>query len=354
MVTGRGLAGVLLHHYSRKLLYGAVLCLFIANTINAGTDIGAIAAAINLIVPLPIPVMIIPIACIIVALQIWGSYRLITNVFKWLTLSLFTYIGATFLAKPDFDVVLKATFIPEVRFDHDYLLTLVAILGTTISPYLFFWEASEEVEEEFSEGRKRLMQRKGATDAELNQAKWDTLVGMFFCNIVFYFVILAAAATLHASGKTDIQTAVDAAQALRPLVGSAATYLFAIGIIGSGFLAVPVLAGSSAYAIAESFGWKYGLDTKPKHAKQFYGVIAISTFIGALINFIGINPIAALFWTAVINGVLAPPLLVIIMIVSNNKKIMGSNVNGRFTNFVGWTAAIIMFAAVLGMFATWQ
>jgi Mn2+/Fe2+ NRAMP family transporter len=177
---------------------------------------------------------------------------------------------------------------------------------------------------------------------------------MFFCNIVFYFVILAAAATLHASGKTDIQSAVDAAQALRPLVGSAATYLFAIGIIGSGFLAVPVLTGSTAYAIAESFGWKYGLDTKPKQAKQFYAVIAISTFIGALINFIGINPIAALFWTAVINGILAPPLLVIIMIVSNNKKIMGSNVNGRFTNFVGWAATIIMFAAAVGMFATWQ
>jgi len=354
MVTGRGLAGVLLHHYSRKLLYAAVLCLFIANTINAGTDIGAIAAAINLIVPLPITVMIIPIACIIVALQIWGSYRLIANVFKWLTLSLFTYIGAAFLAKPDFDAVLKATFIPELHFDHDYLLTLVAILGTTISPYLFFWEASEEVEEEISEGRKTLRQRKGATDAELNQAKWDTIVGMFFCNIVFYFVILAAAATLHASGKTDLQSAVDAAQALRPLVGSAATYLFAVGIIGSGFLAVPVLTGSSAYAIAESFGWKYGLDTKPKQAKQFYAVIAISTFVGALINFIGINPIAALFWTAVINGVLAPPLLVIIMIISNNKKIMGSRVNGRFTNFVGWTAAVIMFAAAIGMVATWQ
>lgn len=177
---------------------------------------------------------------------------------------------------------------------------------------------------------------------------------MFFCNIVFYFVILAAAATLHASGKTDIQSAVDAAQALRPLVGSAATYLFAIGIIGSGFLAVPVLTGSSAYAIAEAFGWKYGLNTKPKHAKQFYAVIAISTFIGALINFIGINPIAALFWTAVINGVLAPPLLVIIMLVSNNKKIMGNNVNGRFTNLVGWCAAIIMSAAAIGMFATWQ
>ena len=354
LVTGRGLAGVLRHHYPRKVLYPAVLSLLIANTINAGTDIGAIAAAINLIVPIPLNAMILPIVFIIVALQIWGSYRLIANVFKWLTLSLFAYIAAAFLSKPDWQQVLKATFIPELRFDHDYLLTLVAILGTTISPYLFFWEASEEVEEEISEGRKKLRQRKGATDAELDQAKWDTIIGMFFCNIVFYFVILASAATLHASGKTDIQSATDAAQALRPIAGSAATILFAVGIIGAGFLAVPVLTGSSAYAVAETFGWKYGLDTKPKQAKQFYAVIAISTFIGALINFIGINPMAALFWTAVINGVLAPPLLVLIMIVSNNKKIMGNRVNGRFTNCVGWTAAIIMFAAGIGMFATWQ
>src|SRR6266498_172136 len=354
LVTGRGLAGVLLHHYSRKLLYPAVLCLVIANTINAGTDIGAIAATINLIIPIPITVMIIPIASMIVALQIWGSYRRIATVFKWLTLALFAYIAAAFLAKPDWQQVLKATFIPQLRFDHDYLLTLVAILGTTISPYLFFWEASEEVEEEISDGRKSLAERKGATGAELNQAKWDTIVGMFFCNIVFYFVILASAATLHASGKTDIQSATDAAQALRPIAGNAATILFAIGIIGAGFLAVPVLTGSSAYAVAETFGWKYGLDTKPKQAKQFYAVITISTFIGALINFIGINPIAALFWTAVINGVLAPPLLVIIMIVSNNKKIMGNRVNARFTNFVGWAAAVIMFAAAIGMFVTWQ
>jgi NRAMP (natural resistance-associated macrophage protein)-like metal ion transporter len=354
LVTGRGLAGVLRHHYSRKIVYPAVACLVTANTINAGTDIGAIAAAINLIIPIPITLMIIPIAFIIVALQIWGSYRRIASIFKWLTLSLFAYIAAAFLAKPDWQQVLKATVVPQLRFDHEYLLTLVAISGTTISPYLFFWETSEEVEEEINKGRKSLAQRKGAAGAELNHAKWDTIIGMFFCNIVFYFVILAAAATLHASGKTDIQSAIDAAQALRPLAGSAATYLFAVGIIGSGFLAVPVLTGSSAYAVAETFGWKYGLDTKPKQAKPFYAVIAISTFIGTLINFIGINPMAALFWTAVINGVLAPPLLVLIMIVSNNKKIMGNRVNGGFTNFVGWAAAVIMFVAAIGMCATWQ
>ena len=354
LVTGRGLAGVLRIHYRRGVLYPAVLCLIVANTINAGSDIGAIAAGINLIVPIPPSLLIIAIALTIVAFQIWGSYRWIASIFKWLTLSLFAYIGAAFLAKPDWGQVLKATFIPQMRFDHEYLLTLVAILGTTISPYLFFWEASQEIEEEISNGLTTVSQRKGTTETELNQAKWDTVTGMFFCNVVFYFVILASAATLHASGKTDIQSATDAAQALGPIAGSFATILFAIGIIGAGFLAVPVLTGSSAYAVAETFGWKYGLDTKPHEAKQFYAVIAVSTLIGMLINFIGINPIDALFWTAVINGVLAPPLLALIMLISNDKKIMGKNSNGRLTNVVGWTAAVIMFAAAFGMFATWE
>lgn len=354
MVSGRGFAGVLRHYYPRKVLYPAVLCLVIANTINAGTDIGAIAAAINLLIPIPTTILIIPIALTIVGLQIWGSYRLIVKVFKWLTLSLFAYIAAAFLASPQWDQVLKATFIPEMRFDSKYLLTLVAILGTTISPYLFFWQASEEVEEEVNEGRRTVLQRKGATDREIRFAEWDTIMGMFFCNFIFYFVIVASAATLHASGKIEIQSATDAAQALRPLAGNAATILFAIGIIGAGFLAVPVLTGSSAYAVAETFGWKYGLDSKPRRAKNFYAVIAISTLIGILIDFLGINPITALFWTAVINGLLSPPLLVIIMLVSNNRKIMGDRINGRFANTVGWAAAVIMFAAALGMFITWE
>ncbi|HEX8650237.1 MAG TPA: Nramp family divalent metal transporter [Pyrinomonadaceae bacterium] len=353
MVSGRGLAGVLRHYYSRKLLYPAVLCLFIANTINAGTDIGAIAAAINIFLPVPIFAMVIPIALMILALQVLGSYRLITTIFKWLTLTLFTYIAAAFLAKPHWGEVLRATFIPPLRFDNQYLTTLVAILGTTISPYLFFWQASEEVEEEVNMGRTRLAERKGVTNTELRYERLDTITGMLFSNVVFYFVILSAAATLHASGKTDVQSATDAAQALRPFAGNAATILFALGLIGSGFLAVPVLTGSAAYAIAETFGWKYGLDEKPKQAKQFYAIIAISTLLGMLINFMGINPISALFWTAVINGVLAPPLLVVIMLVSNNKRVMGKRVNSRFTNVIGWVAAVVMFAATIGMVLTW-
>lgn len=353
LVSGMGLAGVLRNYYSRWLLYPAVFSLLVANTFNAGTDIGAIAAAVNLFIPLPIAFMIVPIALLIVALQFWGSYRLITRVFKWLTLALFAYIGAAFLAKPNWREVISATLIPQFTFDKTYLMTLVAIFGTTISPYLFFWQASEEVEEEISMGRKTLQEREGATFAELRNASLDTNVGMFVCNLVFYFVIVSAAATLHAHGKTDIQSATDAAQALEPLAGTAAKYLFAIGLIGVGFLAVPVLTGSAAYAVAESFGWECRLDDKPREAKPFYSVIATSTLVGMLINFAGINPISALFWTAVINGLVSPPLLVLIMLVSNNKKVMGDKVNGPGTNILGWVAAVVMFAAAIGMLVTW-
>lgn len=353
MVSGRGLAGVLQRYYSRKLLYPVVIGLVVANTINAGADISAIAAAINMFVPIPISVMVVPIAVAIVVLQVWGSYRLIMKVFKWLTLSLFAYVIAAFLAKPDWYEVARATFLPQITLSSEYITTIVAILGTTISPYLFFWEASEEVEEEKSEGRTLLAERKGATDAEIKKEKIDTIVGMLFCNVVFYFVILAAGATLHVSGKTDIQSATDAAQALRPLAGNMATVLFAIGLIGAGLLAVPVLTGSAAYAVAETFGWPSGLDEKPRHAKKFYAVIAASTLIGVAIDFLGINPIKALFWTAVINGVVAPPLLVVVMLVANNKRVMGARTNGLFANIVGWLAAAVMFAAAIAMFLTW-
>lgn len=353
MVTGMGLAAVLRRHYSRSLLYVAVLGLVIANTINAGADIGAIAAAINLLIPVPIAAMIVPIALIILAVQIWGSYRLIAKIFTWLTLALFAYIGSAFFAKPNWAGVLKGTLIPTISFNAQFLSTLVAILGTTISPYLFFWQANQEVEEEISMGRRTLAQRKGATDAEMKYAAWDVNIGMLFSNVVMYFIILATAATLFKAGKTNIQSATDAAQALRPLAGEGAYFLLAVGLIGAGFLAVPILTGSSAYAVAEAFGGKYGFDQKPQRAKLFYGVIAASTLVGMLINFLGINPISALFWTAVINGFLAPPLLVVIMLIANNRKVMGDRVNGRWVNLLGWATTVIMFAAAIGLILTW-
>jgi NRAMP (natural resistance-associated macrophage protein)-like metal ion transporter len=345
MVTGTGLARVLRKHYPPALLYPVVGALVIANTINAGADIGAIAAAVNLLVPLPPAAMIVPIALTILALQIWGSYRLIARVFKWLSLSLLAYIAAAFYARPDVGEVLRNTFIPTLRFDARFMSTLVALLGTTISPYLLFWQASEEVEEEISMGRRTLASRQGASLTELSYAGIDVTVGMLFSNVVMYFIILATAATLFKAGTTEIQSATEAAQALRPLAGNAAAALLAIGLIGAGFLAVPVLTGSSAYALAEALGWKRGLDEKPRRAKLFYAMIAIPTLIGMCINFVGINPISALFWTAVINGFLAPPMLVIVMLIANNRRILGNRVNGRWTNVAGWATTIVMAAA---------
>ena len=350
MCSGRGLAAVLRRYYPRWLLYPTVAGLVVANTINAGADISAISAAINMFAPIPITAMVIPIAVAIVVLQVWGSYRLIIKVFKWLTLSLFAYVIAAFLAKPDWTAVAWATFDPQISLSGQYITTIVAILGTTISPYLFFWEASEEVEEEKKEGRTTIASRRGATDKEIKKEKIDTIIGMLFCNVVFYFVILAAGATLHATGQTSVQSATEAAQALRPLAGNLATVLFAIGLIGAGLLAVPVLTGSAAYAVAEAFGWRAGLDEKPRHAKKFYAVIAGATLVGVGMDFAGINPISALFWTAVINGVTAPPLLVVVMLVSNNKRVMGRRKNGLGTNILGWLATAIMFVAAIGMF----
>jgi NRAMP (natural resistance-associated macrophage protein)-like metal ion transporter len=354
LVTGQGLGAVLRKHYPRWVVIGAISLLVVANTINAGTDIGAIAAAINLLEPrVPALALIAPIAILIVTVQILGSYRLIARIFKWLTLTLFAYIAAAILAKPDWFEVIKATFIPTVRVDHQFLMTLVAIFGTTITPYLFFWQASQEVEEELQMGRTTLAQREGATYRELRIAEIDVDAGMFFATIVFYFVVLASAVTLHAQGKTDIQTATDAAAALRPLSHGLATVLFACGLIGSGFLAVPILTGSSAYAICDGFGWRSGLNQKFRGARRFYMIIAASTFIGLLINLLKIPPVTALFWTAIINGVLAPPLIILIMMVSNNRKVMGKRTNGPLTNFLGWLTALVMTAAVAGMFLTW-
>jgi NRAMP (natural resistance-associated macrophage protein)-like metal ion transporter len=354
MITGAGLARVLRKHYSRSLLYPVVAGLVIANTINAGVDIGAIAASINLLVPaISITVLIIPITIIILVLQIWGSYRLIARTFKWLSLALFAYILSAFFARPDWREVLRGTLIPTFSFDSHFLTILVAILGTTITPYLFFWQADQEVEEEISMGRRTVQQRKGATKAELKYANWDVAAGMFFSNVVMYFIILATAATLFKSGNRDIQSATQAAQALKPLAGEGAYILLALGLIGAGFLCVPILTGSAAYAIAEALGWRHGLDEKPRRAKLFYGVIAASTVIGMLVNFIGINPITALFWTAVINGFLAPPILVVIMLIANNKAVLGKEVNGRATNIMGWITTIAMFAAAIALVLTW-
>jgi len=351
LVTGRGLAGVLREHHPRTL-YPAVIALVLANTLNAGADIGAIAAAINLLVPIPAIVFIVPVSLGIIGLQVFGSYRLIEKVFKWLALALLAYIGAALFAKPDIVKVLAGSLIPTIRLDPAYIGIVVALLGTTISPYLFFWQASQEVEEQISIGRRQLRQRQGASRFELKYALWDTMAGMVFSEVVAYFIILASGATLFAAGKTDVASATDAAQALRPLAGDAAALLLAVGLIGAGVLAVPILTGAAAYGVAEAFGWRSGLNRKLTRAPQFYVVIIAATLVGMAINFLGINPITALVLSAVLNGLIAAPLLVLVMLVSNNRAAMGERTNGRLLNIVGWVTTIVMGVAAIGLIVT--
>jgi NRAMP (natural resistance-associated macrophage protein)-like metal ion transporter len=350
LVTGRDLSQQLVKNFPAYITYPAIFALVFANSINAGADIGAIGAAINLLAPIPIVVVVIPVAVALVALQLWGSYALVSRVFKWLTLALFAYIGSALFSHPHVLEVLRGTFVPHVRLTGVYLTTLTALLGTTISPYMFFWQASEEVEEDRALGRRYLWQRKGTTAREVRYAAWDIGIGMAFSELVAYFIILATAATLFASGHTNISTAADAARALQPLAGRFAAVLFALGLIGAGFLAVPILTCSSAYALSTLFGWRFGLSEKLGRASQFYGIIALSTLFGVAINFVGINPIAALYWTAVINGCLAPLLLILIMLLSNRRKVMGEYVNPPLLNGIGWFTTAAMFVTAVGAF----
>lgn len=352
LVTGKGLAGVLRERHPRWVVLALVGALGIANTVNAGADIGAIAAAVDLFVPVKAVALVLPIGLMIVSLQIWGSYKVIAAVFKWLALSLLAYIGASVLAHPAARDVIVGAFVPSIHFDAGYLATLVAIFGTTISPYMFFWQATQEVEEDVSAGRRRLWQRRGTTSAEVRYAALDVNAGMLFSNVVMFAIILATAATLFEHGVHHIDTAAQAAQALEPIAGRFSGQLLAVGLIGTGFLSVPILTASTAYAISEAVGWKHGLDASPGRAPQFYAILAASTIVGMQVNLMGISPIAMLFWTAVINGFLAPVLLVFIMLVSSDEKIMGERRNGPLSNVLGWAATILMGAAAIALVTT--
>lgn len=353
MVRGEGLASTLSERYPGYVVYPAILVLAVANIITAGADIGAVGAAIHLIVPIPIAVTIAPIGLGILLLQMFGSYRLISSVFKWLSLFLLAYVATAFFVRADALEVLRGSFVPTVRTDSKYIATVVAILGTTISPYLWFWQSSQEVDEEKAQGRRTLRQRRGASDAELRYEFWDINAGMLFSEFVAYFIIFTTAATLHNAGETGIGTATDAARALEPLAGEAAPILLGIGLIGSGLLAVPVVTGAAAYTVAETMGWHSSLDESPRVAWRFYGVIAVSTVIAIAINFIGVNPIDALFYAAVINGLLAPPLLMLIMAASNDPGVMDGRPNGTVVNTLGWLTTLIMTAGAVFLIVTW-
>jgi len=352
LISGTGLAGILKEHYPRWVLYPAVGLVFVANVVNIGADLGAIADAAGIVVGTPVPWLVLAIAFGLLAIQIFAGYKQIERVFKFLTLALFAYVIDVFLVHPPLGETLRATIVPTISFDRNYIATLVAILGTTISPYLFFWQTSHEVEDEKAAGKKTRAERRGASRFELRIATIDVTVGMLFSNLVMYFIILATALTLNTSGKTDISTGADAAEALKPLAGDLAGLIFAVGMIGTGLLAVPVLAGASAYAVSETFGWRSGLDEHWQRARPFYGVIALATVVGLVIPFTGVKPIDALFFTSILNGVAAPFLLVVIMLAAHNKKVMGNQTIGPVLTALGWIVTVAMFAALVGLALT--
>ena len=347
--TGRGLADIIREYYPKAILYISVLLLFIANTINIGADLGAMADSGQSLLSIPFWIWLVAFTLLIIVLQIFVSYKQYARLLRFLTFSLFAYVLVAFVVSQEWRQVLYSTIIPTIQFNKDYMLNLVAVLGTTISPYLFFWQAAQEVEEEIDSGKTTKDTRKGVSRTELKWMRTDVMSGMLVSNLVMWFIIITTASTLFRSGINDIDSASKAAQALRPIAGRFASVLFAAGIVGTGLLAVPILAGSSAYAIAETLRWREGLYLKLRQAWGFYGVIAFSTILGAAMNFVGINPIKALYYTAVINGLVAPPLLWLIMLIGNNRKIMEDKVNGRMSNILGWFTTIAMTTAAVAL-----
>ena len=353
-VTGRGLAGNMRRNYPAALLYVLVGLLVIANTINIGADLGAMAAALGLLMPGQQPLFIAGFGIFTIVLEIFMRYSRYASVLRWLTLSLFAYVATVFVVGVPWLTVAKSLVWPHIQLSSDYITVLVAVFGTTISPYLFFWQAGEEVEEEKEDPRaKPLKSAPEQAPVQMQRMKLDTIVGMGASNVIALFIMLTTAATLNAHGVTDIQSSAQAAEALRPIAGPFAFAIFACGIIGTGLLALPVLAGSAAYAVGEAAGWPVGLAQRPGRARAFYGTIAAATLIGSLINFTPIDPIRALFWSAVINGVTAVPIMVMIMLIGSKKSVMGQFTLSPTLKFMGWLATAVMTMAAIGMFATW-
>jgi NRAMP (natural resistance-associated macrophage protein)-like metal ion transporter len=357
-VTGTGLAGVVKARYSRPVLYAVVLLVLVANTINIGADLGAMAAAAALVVPLSPALLTIAFAAAILLLEIFTSYHVYARVLKWLALALIAYPLTALIVHLPAREVLRATFVPHIEFGFGFFFLITGVLGTTISPYMFFWQASQEVEEEREQGRIRPREQPRLDRAFIRALRIDTLVGMVASESATWSIIVVGAAVLHTNGVTDVATAADAARALEPLVltfpnaGYLAKLVFAAGIIGLGLLAVPVLSGSAAYAICEALNWREGLNLNLKRAHGFYGVITVATLLGLGLNFVGINPVRALVVTAVINGVVAVPLLFLIARIASDEAIMGEYKSGVLSNLLVWVAFVAMGAAALALFAT--
>ncbi|MFA6160853.1 MAG: Nramp family divalent metal transporter [Patescibacteria group bacterium] len=351
MVTGRGLTATVRRTLPKWVLYIFTFLILIANTANIGADLGAMADASRLLVPqVPFAIFAIGFTVLILVLEIFLTYKTYAKILKWFALTLFSYLITVIIVTTNWKALLLGAVVPHIAFDKNFFLMITAVLGTTISPYLFIWQSNEEVEEEVAEGKLTVRQRKGASNAEIRGMRQDTIVGMGFSQAIMFCIIATAAGTFFRHGLIDIQSSAQAAQALAPLAGRFASLIFSIGIIGTGLLAVPVLSASASYALSEAFGWKDGLYKKFKQAHGFYGVITIATLIGLLINFVGINPIKALIYAAVLNGLATPPLILIIMKIANDKKIMGRWINGKLSNTLGIVTLIVTITSAILVF----
>lgn len=350
MVSGMGLAGAIRKYYSKKLLLLAISLLFVANTINIGADLGIMAASIQMLLGFRFVFWLILVTIFTITMEIFVPYDKYSRYLKWMGLTLLVYGITAFSVSQNWFDILKFTFIPHIEFNLNYIMTTVGFLGTTISPYLFFWQASEEVEEEIKEGKiQEFDEVPSVVESEIKHMQKDTTAGMIFSNLIAAFIILTTAATLHVNGITDIETPQQAALALRPLAGNFSYLLFAFGIIGIGLQSVPILAGGVAYAFSEAFGFKEGLAKKLTEAKAFYSTIAIATVVGALMNLIGINPIKALFYTAVLNGIIAVPLIAIIIKLADDEKVIGKFKTSNWGRRIGWMTFLFMGISVILM-----
>ena len=351
-VTGAGLASNMRQHYGRKLVMPIVLILLIANIINLGADISAMGAAGNMMFGGSAKMYSLGFALVCIVLQVWIPYKKYARILKYLTLVLFSYIGVIFFVKVPWAQVLRDTFVPKMQLSASELTTFIALLGTSISPYLFFWQSSQEVEEvKSNEDQHAIRSAPLEAPSAYSKIRMDTIIGMVFSNLVAYFIILSAAVTLHANGITDVNTADEAAQALRPIAGNLSFFLFGLGIIGTGLLAVPVLAGSAAFAVGETFKFRTGLERKPQNAKRFYSVIAVATLLGLAMVYAKFNPIKALYWSAVLNGLACPPIMIVVMIMASSKKVMGEFTIRPVVKILGWLGTIVMTFCLVAFFA---
>ncbi|QOZ71101.1 Nramp family divalent metal transporter [Bradyrhizobium arachidis] len=349
-VTGHGIAGNVCRNFPAPVIWSMIVLLFVANTINVAADLGAMGDALKLLIGGPATLYVVVFGAVSVIAQIFFKYERYVAILKWLTLVLFAYVIALFLAKVPWGEALKGLLVPNIQWNGPFLTTLVAILGTTISPYLFIWQSSQEAEDQRIDPDKKPLKREPhKEDEEVKRIRIDTLVGMAVSNVIAVAIIMTTAATLHASGKTDIESSAQAAEALRPVAGALAELIFALGIIGTGLLAIPVLAGSTAYAIGEGRKWPVGLSRKPKEAVAFYSVLALSVALGIALNFTALDPIKALYWSAVINGVLAAPIMTVMMLLVRRKSVMGDLVVSGTVYWLGWIATAAMFLCIVGM-----